>query len=58
VETYKKIDDETLEITTTYVQQVKKRDLEQEKKMAVNEQKHSQSMIDKIDTKLNVLGEK
>ncbi len=38
METYKKIDDETIEITTTYKNQVKKTELEEERKHLLDEQ--------------------
>ena len=55
METYKRIDEDTLEITTTYTQLVKKEDLEREKEMFVNDKNQNQIHIDEVDAKLTVL---
>lgn len=54
-ETYKKIDDNTLEITSTNVYQDKRKHLEGEKQKAEWDMVEAQKCIDKINTKLGVL---
>jgi hypothetical protein len=55
-ETYKKIDDNTLEITSTYIHQVERKHFEEEKQMAERDIIEAQKRIDEINMKLNVLG--
>lgn len=54
-ETYKKIDENTLEITTTHKQTIFKKDLEQEKQDRERDISHAQTEISDIDNKLNAL---
>lgn len=53
--TYKKIDDDTLEMTTTHTQKVKKADLEMEKEMFEGEIECAKERIAEIDEKLDKL---
>ena len=54
-ETYKKIDDSTLEITRVTTQQYNRKYLEGEKQKAEERIRKSQAYIDKINIKLAVL---
>lgn len=54
-ETYKKIDDNTLEVTSVFIRQSSKEYLENEKQKAQQEIIEAQKRIDEVDAKLGVL---
>lgn len=54
-ETYKKIDKDTLEITSTHVHQSKRKHLESEKQRAESDMVEAQRHIDEVNIKLTVL---
>lgn len=54
-EILKKIDEDTLEITTTYVQQIEKEELERRKKELEQDILRAEEEITKINNQLNIL---
>ena len=55
IETYKKIDDNTLEVTSISVSQNDRKHIEAKKQRAEGDILEAQKRIDKINTKLTVL---
>lgn len=56
-ETYEKINEDTLKITSICISQIERQQLEEEKQMAKDKMVRVQKWIDGIDVKLAVLGE-
>lgn len=56
-ETYKKIDDDTLEITSNHIYTVEKQHLEDEKQMAKRDKEEAEKRIENMNMKLDILKE-
>lgn len=56
-ETYRKIDSETLEITSNHTYLIKKEHIEDEKQMAKVEKERIEKRIEKAEAKLDILKE-
>lgn len=57
MQTYRKIDNDTLEITSNHSYLVKKEHLEEEKQMAERDKEETERRIEEIEVKLGVLKE-
>lgn len=56
-ETYKKINKDTLEITSNHTYTVEKQRFEEEKQMAEMDKEQAEKRIENIDMKLDILNE-